>query len=99
MCALLTSPLARGLFRGAIMQSGSCATQTRAQAEAASLAFASQAGLPDAAIAAACLRALPEQTLLNASTSYQPLFTSGGPELPVPAARRWRPAATTGCRC
>lgn len=25
--------------------------------------------------------------MLNASTSYQPLFTSGGPELPVPAAQ------------
>ncbi|HEY9244354.1 MAG TPA: carboxylesterase family protein, partial [Streptosporangiaceae bacterium] len=87
VCALLTSPLARGLFRGAIMQSGSCATQTRAQAQAASLAFAKQAGCPDAATAAACLRALPEPTLLNASTSYQPLFTSGGPELPVPAAQ------------
>ncbi len=87
VCALMTSPLARGLFRGAIMQSGSCATQTRATAEANSLAFAKQAGCPDAATAAACLRALPEQTLLNASTSYQPLFTSGGPELPVPAGQ------------
>lgn len=92
VCALMTSPLARGLFRGAIMQSGSCATQTRATAQAASLAFAKQAGCAvssaaDQATAAACLRALPEQTLLNASASYQPLFTSGGPELPVPAAQ------------
>ena len=46
VCALLTSPLARGLFRGAIMQSGSCATQTRATGEAASLAFAKPGGLP-----------------------------------------------------
>ncbi len=87
VCALLTSPLARGLFRGAIMQSGSCATQTRATAQAASLAFAKQAGCPDARTAAACLRALPEPILLNASASYQPLFTSGGPELPVPAGQ------------
>jgi len=87
VCALMTSPLARGLFRGAIMQSGSCATQTRATAQAASLAFAKQAGCPDPATAAACLRALPETTLLDASASYQPLFTSGGPELPVPAAQ------------
>ena len=42
----MTSPPARGLFRGAIMQSGSCATQTRATARTASLAFAKQAGLP-----------------------------------------------------
>ncbi len=87
MCALMTSPPARGLFRATIMQSGSCATQTRATARAASLAFAKQAGCPDPATAAACLRGLPEQTLLDASTSYQPLFTSGGPELPVPAAQ------------
>jgi carboxylesterase type B len=87
MCALMTSPPARGLFRAAIMQSGSCATQTRATAQAASLAFAKQAGCPDPATAAACLRKLPEMKLLDASTSYQPLFTSGGPELPVPAAQ------------
>ncbi len=87
VCALMTSPLAHGLFHGAIMQSGSCATQTRATAEANSLAFAKTAGCPDASTAAACLRALPERTLLNASTSYQPLFTSGGPELPVPAGQ------------
>jgi para-nitrobenzyl esterase len=86
MCALMTSPPARGLFRAAIMQSGSCATQTRATAQTASLAFAKAAGCPDAATTAACLRKLPEQTLLSAS-SYQPLFTSGGPELPVPAAQ------------
>jgi para-nitrobenzyl esterase len=75
----MTSPPARGLFRGAIMQSGSCATQTRAAAQTASLAFAKQAGCPDAA----CLRGLPEQTLLDASASYQPLFISGGPERPA----------------
>jgi len=83
VCALLTSPPARGLFRGAITQSGSCASQSPASARAASLAFAKQAGCPSAATASACLRALPETTLLDASTSYQPLFTYGGPELPV----------------
>jgi para-nitrobenzyl esterase len=83
VCALLTSPPARGLFRGAIMQSGSCASQSPAAAQAASLAFAKAAGCPDAATAASCLRALPETTLLDASSSYQPLFTYGGPELPV----------------
>jgi len=83
VCALLTSPPARGLFRGAIMQSGSCASQSPATAQAASLAFASQAGCPDPATAPACLRALPEATLLSASASYQPEFTYGGPDLPA----------------
>jgi carboxylesterase type B len=88
VCALMTSPPARGLFRGAIMQSGgTCPTRTAADAQAAGLAFAKQAGCADPDTAAACLRALPEKTLLDASASYQPLFASGGPELPVPSAQ------------
>jgi len=87
VCALMTSPLARGLFRGAIMQSGSCTTQTVATAQATGLAFAKQAGCADPVTAVACLRALPEQTLLDASAGYSAQFTSGGPELPVPAAQ------------
>jgi para-nitrobenzyl esterase len=82
-CALLASPQARGLFRGVIMESGSCASQSPATAQAASLAFAKAAGCTEAATAVACLRALPEATLLSASASYQPEFTYGGPELPV----------------
>jgi para-nitrobenzyl esterase len=81
VCALMTSPRAGGLFRGAIMQSGSCATRTTAAAQAASLAFAKQAGCPDPATTAACLRTRPEKALLDASASYQPEFVSGGPEL------------------
>jgi carboxylesterase type B len=87
VCALMTSPPARGLFRGVIMESGSCASRTPAQAQAAGLAFAAQAGCPDAATAAACLRRLPEATLNTDSASYQPEFTSGGPELPLPPAQ------------
>ena len=84
VCALMTSPLARGLFRGAISESGSCPSQTPAQARSAGLAFAAQAGCPDAATAASCLRNTPESTLLTASASYSPQFTSGGPDLPLP---------------
>jgi para-nitrobenzyl esterase len=84
VCALMTSPLARGLFRGAISESGSCPSQTPAQARSAGLAFAAQAGCPDATTAASCLRNTPESTLLTASASYSPQFVSGGPELPLP---------------
>ena len=42
VCALMTSPLARGLFSGAIMESGSCASRTPAQAQSAGLAFAAR---------------------------------------------------------
>ena len=72
-----------GLFRGAIMQSGSCASQSPAAARAAGLAFAKLAGCPSPATAAACLRARPEKALLDASTSYSAQFTYGGPELPA----------------
>jgi carboxylesterase type B len=86
-CALLASPSARGLFRGMIMESGSCATQTAPDAQAAGLAFAAAAGCPSAATAAACLRGLPEATLLDDSANYSARITSGGPEEPVPAAQ------------
>ena len=84
VCALMTSPLARGLFRGAISESGSCPSQTPDQARAAGLAFAAQAGCTDAATAASCLRNTPESALLTASASYSAQFTSGGPDLPLP---------------
>ena len=87
VCALLTSPLVRGDFHGAIMESGSCPSLSPAQAQAAGLAFAQQAGCTSAATAAACLRALPEARLLDASTSYSPEFAYGGPDLPVPVAQ------------
>jgi carboxylesterase type B len=83
VCALLTSPPARGLFRAAIMQSGSCTSRSPADAQAAGLAFAKQAGCLNPATAAACLRGLPETTLLDASSSYFAEFTYGSPELPV----------------
>jgi carboxylesterase type B len=92
VCALLTSPPARGLFRGAIMQSGSCSSQSPATAQATGLAFARQAGCPDPAAAAACLRALPESALLDASAGYSAAFTYGGPELPAADA----PAVAAG---
>jgi carboxylesterase type B len=87
MCALMASPPARGLFSAAIMESGSCASRTAADAQTAGLAFAAQAGCANAATAAACLRGLPEPALLDASASasFQE-FASGGPELPIPPA-------------
>jgi para-nitrobenzyl esterase len=83
VCALLTSPPARGLFRGAIMQSGSCVSEPSVDAQAGALAFARQAGCPDAATVAGCLRGLSAAALLKASPAYQPFFASGGPELPA----------------
>jgi carboxylesterase type B len=87
VCALMTSPPARGLFSGAIMESGSCPSLSPATARSAGLAFAAQAGCKAIAAAASCLRSTSESALLSASASYGPQFTSGGPDLPVPPAQ------------
>jgi carboxylesterase type B len=86
VCALLTAPGARGLFARAVMESGSCVSQTPAQAQTASLAFAAKAGCTSAADAAACLRGKPESALLDASSGYGAEFIAGGPDLPVAPA-------------
>ncbi|MGE5293126.1 MAG: carboxylesterase/lipase family protein [Micromonosporaceae bacterium] len=87
VCALLASPPAKGLFSGAIMQSGSCASQPLAAAQASALTLAANAGCTVASAAAECLRGKTEAALLDASAGYQPEFISGGPELPVPPAQ------------
>jgi len=87
VCALMTSPSARGLFSGAVMESGSCASRSTADAQSAGLAFAAQAGCAGTASTVSCLRSTSETTLLNASSSYSAEFASGGPELPVPPAQ------------
>jgi len=48
VCALLTSPLPRGLFHGAIMQSGGCGAETLDEAEAAHEAVLDALGCADA---------------------------------------------------
>jgi para-nitrobenzyl esterase len=68
------------------MESGSCVSQTPAQAQTASLAFAAKAGCTSAADAAACLRAKSESALLDASSGYGAEFIAGGPDLPVAPA-------------
>ena len=87
VCALMTSPLARGLFNGAIMESGSCPSRSAADAQSAGLAFAARAGCGVAASTASCLRITPVSTLLTASARYGPRFTSGRPDLPMPPAQ------------
>ena len=84
VCGHLTAPSSRGLFARAMIQSGACFSRTQAQTETASLAFARAAGCTDAATALSCLRSKPAAQLLNASTGFQPLLTSGTSVLPVP---------------
>jgi carboxylesterase type B len=87
VCALMASPPAKGLFARAIMESGSCLSQPEATARADAQGFAAKAGCGTAATQVACLRKAPESALLTASSGYQPTFTSGGPDLPIPPAQ------------
>jgi carboxylesterase type B len=87
VCALLASPQARGLFDAAVIQSGSCTSQTLASAETAGATFATAAGCPDAATAAACLRSKPAGALLGVTPAPAAAATAGGAGLPLaPAA-------------
>ena len=74
VCALLASPLAAGLFHGAIMQSGACRDALRRLDGAGPLPpatdqggrFAAAAGCAAAPDVGACLRALPTAAVLAA---------------------------------
>jgi para-nitrobenzyl esterase len=68
VCALYTSPLARGLFAGAIIQSGFCSEggETLADVEALGEEAASALGCDGADDVIACLRAAPVDDVLHA---------------------------------
>ncbi|MGW1814971.1 carboxylesterase/lipase family protein [Streptomyces sp. NPDC002125] len=89
VCALLASPPARGLFSGAIIQSGGCPSYTVEQAVARGKAYATAAGCSTTAPDLACLRNKPASELQAAAKGFigglvtGPLPTSGVPELPV----------------
>ncbi|WP_051466591.1 carboxylesterase/lipase family protein [Actinomadura oligospora] len=86
VCAHLAAPGSAGLFRAAIMQSGSCASTPRAQAEPAGAAFARSVGCADPATMVACLRAKPAAELLDASAETNFGLVSGGGPLPTAPA-------------
>ncbi|MEV4314926.1 carboxylesterase family protein [Actinocrispum sp. NPDC049592] len=80
VCAHLTAPGSRGLFHAAMIQSGSCFSQTLAQAETSGTTAAQALGCTDPATAVACLRALPAGRLVD--TQVNPRFVDGVPALP-----------------
>jgi len=86
VCSQLASPTARGLFSGAVMQSGSCASQPRVTAETQGASFATALGCSDASTAADCLRAKPAGDLLNATPQPSASATVGGATLPIAPA-------------
>jgi para-nitrobenzyl esterase len=82
VCSHLSAPGSRGLFSRAIVESGSCASQTLPQAEAQGTSIAQAVGCADPATAAACLRAQGVQALLNANGGTVDEIVHGVPELP-----------------
>ncbi|CAD5932567.1 Carboxylic ester hydrolase [Streptomyces sp. KY75] len=96
VCALLASPPARGLFSGAIIQSGGCPSHTTAQAVARGNKYAAAAGCSASPAPLSCLRAKPAGELLSTSGGFVggvlsgPLPVSGGPELPLPPSEAVR---------
>jgi para-nitrobenzyl esterase len=59
VCMHLSAPGSRGLMAGAMMQSGSCPSQTVTQAYATGASIAGLAGCGASADPVACLRATP----------------------------------------
>jgi carboxylesterase type B len=87
VCAHLVAPGSRGLFAGAMIQSGSCVSQTQAQSEATGLQVAATVGCTDPAGAAGCLRRVDAGRLLDATPAQPIVFVSGTATLSLdPAA-------------
>ncbi len=84
VCAHLSAPGSRGLFAAAMIQSGSCPSQTQAAADATGTTLAGRVGCTDAATAVGCLRAVPTGQLLDVGAPAA--FVRGGPTLPLDPA-------------
>jgi para-nitrobenzyl esterase len=85
VCDQMASPTARGLFRGAVIESGSygdCAGRARADADRTGTAFAQTLGCADAA----CLRGRSAQEILTAQGGFSFGPVVGGSVLPVQPA-------------
>ncbi|MEV6306259.1 carboxylesterase family protein [Actinoplanes sp. NPDC051861] len=94
VCDHLASPVSRGLFTRAIIQSAPCATggsRTRASAEADSTGVISAVGCTDKPDIAACLRAVPVADLLAAYDVWsEPRPVAGTALLPLSPADAFR---------
>ena len=66
VCSLVASPLAKGLFQGAIMQSGGCVVRERVDAETQGLKVFAAAKCNTEADPLACMRALSAEAVVGA---------------------------------
>jgi para-nitrobenzyl esterase len=82
VCAHLSAPGSRGLFARAMIQSGSCFSQTLADAQAGGTTYAHAAGCADDASAAECLRGKTTAQLLDTTPAPAARFVHGVPALP-----------------
>ena len=83
-CTLVASPLARGLFERALVQSGGCRQPLLADVAAFGNEITAKAGCAGAPDPAACLRALPAEAVLLA---VPPVVTVSSP-----SGQLWGPA-------
>jgi len=78
VCALLVSPLAKGLFSRALVESGGCIEVPLADVETFGGTIASKAGCGGAEDVAACLRALPAEAIVKAVPGKAPVAADTG---------------------
>ncbi len=78
VCTLVASPLAAGLFERALVQSGGCTQQPLAEFVTFGNTLTDKAGCSGAADPAACLRAVPFDSLLRALPPVVTVASSSG---------------------
>ncbi|HSB64022.1 MAG TPA: carboxylesterase family protein, partial [Thermoanaerobaculia bacterium] len=78
VCALLASPLAKGLFSRALMESGGCSQPPLSAAETFGGTIVEAAGCAGASDVAACLRALSAEALTSAVPPQPNVSSSSG---------------------
>jgi para-nitrobenzyl esterase len=74
-CAILASPLARGLFSAVLMESGACNASPQTAAYATGATFAQAVGCDGAPDVAACLRDASASAIVAATPSFTTLVT------------------------
>ncbi|MFO0759324.1 MAG: carboxylesterase family protein [Byssovorax sp.] len=82
-CTLWASPLGKGLFGAALIESGGCAAEKREDAEAFAGTFSAMAGCDKAADPAACLRALPADQIATLVPAPVEVAGKQGPYQPI----------------
>jgi len=78
VCTLFASPLAKGLFERALVESGGCTQKPLSDFIAFGDTLTQNAGCPHAADPAACLRGLPFEAILRALPPVVTVATSSG---------------------